>query len=181
MSALIRNIAENTDLDTLTIPTRPDGSYYRYEMVCEGGRTRLYDDSIVGLLTHLIPGYTALNDQQRLTARTRHAVDLQVRIQAQLNTFFAAYPRTDAENAILFAPRHQPPQTDLWSCAVPLVLVDTFYAPYADLPTPTSELADTDDAPNVWWLRPAAGDMEYLRSLHLASVIDLNITKDEAL
>lgn len=179
MGAVLRNITSADDLEQMAIPTRPDGSYYRFEMICDGGWTRVYDDSAVALMSHLIPGYTRLDDQQRLAARIRHAVDIQVRVQTQVNGFFRNVDVNEDEVAVLTGPRHIAPVVDVWSCRVPLILVDAFYAPYSEIPRPRSIHSDTVDAENLWWLRPTQGDLEYLRSLHEISAIDLNIMKDE--
>lgn len=179
MAVLIRNVSIADDVSALVVPTKPDGSFYRYEMICDNGWSRLYDDNVVGLLTHLVPGYTRLDDAQRLTARIRHAVDMQVSLQARLNVFFAASPRSREEQAVLYGARHLPPMIEDWNCEVPLVLVDAFYAPYTHLPRPTSGIADVAMPPNLWWLRPADGDLEYLRSLHETSVIDLHMAKED--
>lgn len=179
MGAQIRNISEAEDITRLQIPTRPDGSLYRYEMVTDSGWNRYYDDTPTGLLNFLLPGYEHQTPQQQTQTRIRHAVDLQVRLQAQLNAFFHSTHRTDDEHAVLFGPRHTQPAINEWSCAVPLVLVDAFYAPYTDLARPHSPIADVTVPPNLWWLRPAQSDLEYLRSLHETSLIDLNITRDE--
>ena len=181
MPVLVRNVSASEDLSSLQIPTRPDGTYYRYEMICDSGWTRMYDDSVVSLLTHLIPGYTKLDDMGRLAARIRHAVDSQVTLQAQLNVFFAATPRDDVEQQVLLSPRHQPPAPGEWNCEIPLVLVDAFYSPYSDLVRPVSGIADVAMPPNLWWLRPAAGELEYLKSLHEASIIDMHIAKNEVI
>jgi hypothetical protein len=179
MGALVRNIPTATPLTDMAIPTRPDGSYYRYEMLCDGGWTRLYDDSVTALIAYLIPGYETQDEQQRLTSRVRHAVDMQVRMQAQLGVLFSASERTADEERILTAPRHIAPVVDQWTSDIPLVLVDIFYQPYTDTPRPSSGMFDVNSADNMWWLRPAEGDLEYLRSLHEASLIDLNVMKDE--
>ena len=181
MPNLVRNVSAAEDVDNIEIPTRPDGSFYRYEMVCDGGWSRLYDDSVVSLLTHLIPGYTRLDDSERLTARIRHAVDAQVNLQTRLNTFFAASPRTDEEQRVLYGPRHTPPAVAEWGCEVPLILVDAFYAPYSDLPRTYSTIADVAIPPNIWWLHPAEGEFEYLRSLHETSFLDLHIARNEVI
>lgn len=181
MGVKMKNFSSAEDISTLRIPTRPDGSFYRYEMIADGGWSRYYDDSPSALIDCLLPGYAALeSDDDRLTARIRHAVDLQVRLQARLNVFFAEHERTDAEHAILTAPRTFPPAVETWNSDIPLVLVDAFYAPHAASPLPDApQPRDESDAPTLWWLRPAAGEIEYLRSLHAASLIDLNINLDE--
>lgn len=181
MGVLVRNVSNAEDLDGLQVPTKADGSFYRFEMVADGGWHRYYDDEPAALVAFLIPGYLDLNEEDRLAARIRHAVDLQVRLQARLNTFFSNAPRTNEEHSILTGPRHKQPDIDTWGCEVPLVLVDAFYGPYTDAPTPISLLSDVAFPPNLWWLRPAEGDMEYLRSLHETSLIDLHMTADEVI
>jgi hypothetical protein len=165
----------------MTIPSRPDGTRYRYEMICDNRWSRLYDDSVEGLLSYLIPGYRHLDENQRLGARIRHAVDSQVVLQAQLNVFFRGATRSSEEEALLLGPRHIQLEVDTWECEVPLVLVDAYYAPYTDIQKPRSAILDVAIPPNIWWLNPAQGEMDYLLSLHEASVIDLNIAKDEAI
>lgn len=181
MAILVRNVSQAEKVGALKIPTRPDGSFYRYELICDGGWSRVYDDTTQGLLGHLIPGYLGLNDEQKITARIRHAVDSQVRLQAQLNAFFAAAPRTAAEDDILNGPRSVQPDVAQWDCTVPLVVIDAFYDPYTDRPRPVSGLADVAMPPNIWWLRPADSESEYLASLHETSLVDLHVSKDEVI
>lgn len=179
MGVLVRNASMAEDLSTLRIPTRPDGSFYRYEMIADGGWSRYYDDDITNLVGFLIPTYTDLPEEDRLAVRIRHAVNLQVRLQARLNMFFALSPRTSDEQELLSGPRHEQPMIEEWDCVVPLILIDSFYAPYTDVPRPASSIADVAMPPNIWWFRPAESETEYLCSLHEASLIDLHITKDE--
>ena len=180
MGVLVRNLSEAENITDLKIPTRADGTYYRYEMIVDGGWSRYYDDDPIALVAFLIPGYDNLDEEGRLAARIRHAVDLQVRLQARLNVFFSETDRTDAENQILMAPRTTPPVVTDWTCDIPLVLVDAFYAPYSDLPRPDApQPRSDDDLPTLWWLRPAEDELEYLRSLDDSSLIDLNINTDE--
>lgn len=181
MGVLVRNVSAGVDLESFDIPRRFDGSYFRFEMICDSGWSRVYDDSIEGLLNHLIPGYVNLDETQRLAARIRHAVDVQVLLQSQINAIHSDAPRSVSENTVLFAPRHEQPFISEWACEIPLVLVDAFYAPYGDAPRPISTSLDVLFSSNIWWLRPADSEMEYLRSLHEATAIDLNITKDEAI
>ncbi len=66
-------------------PTRADGQPYGFEMI--HGRWRTYADTPVELVTALIPGYTELDAPvERMQARVRHAVDVQVVLQAELAT-----------------------------------------------------------------------------------------------
>lgn len=179
MTVIIRNININDDIDSLVIPTKFDGKRYRYEMICDHGWTRLYDDSITGFLAHLITGYEHLNEEQKLVARIRHAIDTQVILQSQLNLFFNEIVKTPEEEILLNTPKHKQPIIESWGCPVPLVLLDAFYFPYNTTPRPYSEIEDVAMPSNMWWLRPAESEMAYLMSLHEISFIDLNIAKDE--
>lgn len=177
----VSNLTESDDLDALPIPTRPNGSFYRFEMICDNGWTRIYDDTPEGLLSALIEGYGELTDPtDRLTARVRHAVDTQVALQTTVNQLFDAdKAATEAEKAVLFSARTTAPQVDIWDCTVPLVVVDAFYAPFSPLPAPVSVSIDLGEPANLWWLTPAAGDWEYLCSLHQCSAIDLHTARGE--
>lgn len=181
MGVLIRNVNSEESVATLEIPTRPDGGYYRYEMICDGGWTRAYDDSAAGLLEHLIPGYEAMNEEERLIARIRNAIAIQVPLQAAINVQWQDSPRTPAENDILNGSRATQPAVEYWDAENPLVLIDAFYAPFTETPATVSGLGNFEDPENLWWLRPASSELEYLQSLHEASVITLSISKDEAI
>lgn len=180
MSVVIENITSAEQVDKLVTPTRQDGNFYRYEMICRGGWARVYADSIEDLLEYLVPGYKSMPEEEKLQARITHALDMQVELQSQINLVYGAYNRTPAEDIILNAPRHTPPIVDIWVSEVPLVLIDAFYMPYSDIPAPISGMGDTEYSENVWWLNPAENEFEYLRSLHESSMILLNIRKDEA-
>lgn len=180
MGVLVRNISEAEDITSFRVPTRTDGTYFRFEMIADGGWSRYYDDDPAALVGFLIPGYGDLTAARRLASRIRHAVDLQVRLQARLNVFFAETPRTPDENAVLMAARTTQPAITEWECQVPLVLVDAYYSPFSDVPRPVSPSPDDPGSiPTLWWLRPVESDLEYLQSLHEASLIDLNVNTDE--
>lgn len=181
MTALVRNVEPSTTVLPYQkkVPTRTDGAYYRFEMIFDNGGYRAYDDRPAGLLQYLIPAYNKLNRKQRLQARIKHAVNAQVRLQAKLNNFFEDSPRTPSEEKILNDTRVYQPRLSQWDCPVPLVLVDSFYQPYGDYQPPVSGIADVAIPPNLWWLRPAKSEFEYLRSLHETSIIDLHMAKDQ--
>jgi hypothetical protein len=179
MGVIIPNRVNET-LD-FVVPTREDGTFYRYEMVCENGWTRAYTDSIPELLDRLIPGYERMTEQQRLTARVQHATDTQVNLQAVINTLYNSENLTDDEWSLVSGPRHIQPQIETWDAVFPLVLVDAFYAPFAPATTPVSGLENVQQAENLWWLKPAAGEFEYLQSLHDLAVVELHMLKDEAI
>jgi len=179
MGVAIRNVSEAENLENISVPMREDGTFYRFELVANGGWSRYYDDSPEGLINFLIPHYQELLPEQKLTARVKHAVDLQVRLQARLNMFFASEDRTEEEQNILVGARNQQPTIEYWETKSPLVLVDAFYKPYTTIDPPISAHGDFNKSDNLWWLRPAESEIEYLRSLHETSLIDLHMLSDE--
>jgi hypothetical protein len=179
MSVVIPN-TEDEKLD-FVVPTRADGTFYRYEMICDNGWSRVYSDTLTDLLERLIPAYGQKDAQQRLTARIQHATDLQVGLQAQVNLSYDDSALTAEERELVSGPRHLQPQIESWDADFPLILVDAFYAPYSPLVVPVSGLSNVQNAPNLWWLKPAAGEFEYLQSLHDLAVVELHMLKDEAI
>lgn len=147
-------------LARVTAPVREDGTSYRYEMVHSGGARRTYADDPGELVSALIPGYAEIGDPvERTKARIVHAVHVQVTTQAAINVEVGTLECTPAEREILSADRATPPVLAEWSAAVPLVLVDCFYAPVTQTPRPAAV------APGeILWLRPAT-EWDHLRSL----------------
>lgn len=178
MGALARYISQAETLDGFALPTKPDGSFYAYELVHTGSGDRYYDDTTTGLVNHLIPGYRDTAPDEQYYARVLHALTVQVQTQAQINMLFMDKPRTDVEHAILTGVRVGQPMVDEWSCEVPLVLVDAYYMPYSNTPTPLSTFGDYDDPENIIWLRPAGDEWTYLMSLQHLGVIEVNLNRD---
>ncbi|MEV1174488.1 hypothetical protein [Nonomuraea sp. NPDC049784] len=148
-------------------PVKGDGRPYRYEMIHAGGTYRGYADDPVELIGMLVPGYVRLaTDDERATARVRLAMDMQVRLQAQL-----AAGQLDAcgeaERAVILGGRHEPPAPSRWEAPVPLVLVSTFYEPAGAVPRPSGP------AELQVWLDPA-DDWTLLTSLHAAGAITVS-------
>ena len=181
MSVLIRNVSVAEDLSSMEVPMKENGAFYRYEMICDGGWSRLYDDTPQGLLEYVIPGYSQLTDDEKIEARIKHSLDMQVFLQSQLNTFYEDADVRITEKQILTSPRNTPPVVDVWSSMIPLVLVDAFYKPFGEITPPVSSLGNYNEVENIWWLKPAEGELEYLISLHECSIINLNISKNEGI
>ncbi|MGN9842665.1 hypothetical protein ACTMTI_31520 [Nonomuraea sp. H19] len=146
-------------------PIKGDGRPYRYEMIYAGGTYRGYADDSAELAGMLIPGYDRLaTDDERATARVRLAMDMQVRMQAQLAAGGHLDACSEAERAVLLGGRHEPPAPSRWEAPVPLVLVSAFYEPAGVLPRPSGP------AELQVWLDPA-DDWTLLTSLHTAGMI----------
>lgn len=61
---------------------------------------------------------------------------------------------------------------DEWNSDHPLVLLDTSYAPYTEVPRPSSKHGDFEkNLPNLMWLSPA-DELELLKSLSAIGYID---------
>lgn len=167
-------VAAHTPLPALPalsgeVPTRTDGSLYRYELVYAGHTHRTYADTPIELVEALIEGYETMNEQARWEARLLYAIRVQVLVQAELNLAesFASLP-LDVQT-ILQGPRHDPPVVPRWAHPVPLVLVASFYAPAALIPRP---VRDQGMAPNVLWIDPSDDD-SLLASLHDLGVVSV--------
>jgi hypothetical protein len=171
-SVIVRN---NPIVDEAVIPPlREDGRGYRYCMYFNSDAQAVFADSHEELLTVLIPGYPQLDELDADVARIKLAQAVAAQIQAELLTTVDPSTVSEKEWAILNAPRSmKQPEAGWWTCEVPLVAVETAYAPYTDVPRPTSGLSDgIDDAPNLWWIRPTE-DEDFLFSLHEVGYIRL--------
>ncbi|MEV0402858.1 hypothetical protein [Actinoallomurus sp. NPDC050550] len=146
-------------------PTRADGRPYAYEMIYAGGTRRGYADEVVELVGMLIPDYTATaNDDERTAARLRLALDVQVRLQAQLAVGGAMHDCTPEERSVILSRRDVPPSPARWDAPVPLVLITSFYEPVGSLARPEGP------ADRQIWLDPST-DWTLLTSLHAAGAI----------
>ncbi len=174
MSVIQKNISMEEDIDLYPIPTKPNYTYYKYELIDYIADTRVYSDDINEISEYLVPG--GKDDYKALLS---HAVDTQVALQAQLANFYIDALVDAKEFEILMGPRHEQPNLNVWNCQVPLVLIDSFYAPYTEVKAPIGRYLENDD--NLIWLTPGKGVEEYLKSLDAAGVIQFNILKSELL
>jgi len=117
-----------------------------------------------------------MDEDDRLVARTRLAVRAQVRIQALINADVdpAVWNALSAEDRqVLTGSRHEQPRIDFWDPEIPLVLVETGYAPWTDVDQPISGIADVQFPPNMIWLRPV-DEAAFLASLDRAGFVGLH-------
>jgi hypothetical protein len=155
-------------------PLREDGRGYRYCMYFNGDAEAAFADSHEELLSVLVPGYVQMEEMDADVARIRLAQVVAAQIQAEVLAEVDPATVSEQEWAILNAPRSlKQPEVGLWRSEVPLVVVETAYAPYTDVQPPVSGLSDgIDDAPNLWWIRPTE-DEDFLFSLHEVGYIRL--------
>jgi hypothetical protein len=179
---VIRNSREAGEAPTS--PVHEDGARFPYAMKFDGQKFTAYADTPEELIATLVPGYAELDAQNQQVARIRLAISVQTARQAQINADAQEGDEWDAltpeEQALLNGPRYEQPHGwgesdgmgDVWDSPVPLVLVETGYAPYTDFDRPISGIADVLDPPNIIWLRPV-DEWEFLLSLDNAGFIDL--------
>lgn len=171
----VRNTRQGDDHPPIP-PVHDDGSRYPYAMYYSGAKYIAYADTPTDLLTVLIPDYDTLDERGRMMGRIRLAIDAQVVIQAQINaeTDDEQWARlSDQERSVLEGSRVEQPRVDFWDCEIPLVLVETGYAPYSDVNQPLSGISDVRTPPNLIWLRPV-DEWELLVSLAEAGYITLH-------
>lgn len=163
-------------------PLHEDGSSYPYCLYFNSDAEVAFADSIEELLDMLLPGYLNADDAARDLMRIQLAQSVAGQIQAEILFDVDRADVSDHDWAILNAPRQLPqPDAGWWSNEIPLVVVETAYAPYTAVPRPASAIADgLADAPNLWWIRPAE-DEDFLISLHEVGYVRLlmnTITSD---
>ncbi len=153
-SVLLKN--NNEEDGPVIAPVHEDGTGYAYCMYFNGNSEVAFADTPDELINYLAPGYTELSEDDRDVARIRVATSAAAQVQAEVLYDVTPEDVTQEEWAILNAPRSiEQPRADWWTTEVPLVVVETAYAPYTDVPRPASGLADgVADASNLWWIRP---------------------------
>lgn len=177
-SVVIANAQDGVDP---SVPRRPDGSLYRYEMIFGGFSARAYADSVTELCELLIAGYAELDeDVDQATLRIQHAVRSQVQLQAEILSQHGMEGCTPAERALLVGSRHEPPAVAVWQPDVPLVLVDVYYEPLGPLPCPKgSPRGGGPEGSNLVWLRPG-DEAALVESLAQAGFIVVSTADDES-
>jgi hypothetical protein len=141
-------------------PRKADGTRYRFELIDPDGRWRAYSDGAEPLLAELVSGYATAEPERRRQVRQDLAVQAQVLSQAGLLLRLGTDGLTAEEQAILGGHRETQPQVDIWSAAVPLLLVEDFYQPSGVLPRPR-----TEGPGEIIWI-DARDEEGLLRSLH---------------
>lgn len=170
------------------VPFKENEEFYSYIMYFDGNSQIAYADELDDLIELLIPDYQARDEEQKLDARLKFALEMQTIAQTSIlaglseEQFSALQPwevkvlegayNEDAPYAIRGFWKEQLPegtnpsevpvddQMDVWANTVPLTLIDVVYAPWSDLQPPLGN----PEGSNIVWLR-AAAEQEFLESL----------------
>jgi hypothetical protein len=163
---IVKNIYQNAD-DSLLAPIKDDGKGYHYAMYYNGFADAAFADTHEELLSVLLSNYESKDEASRMDSRILFAQNVASQLQAEILAEVEDGDISEAEFAILAAPRGLPqPVVNFWKSTVPLVAVETSYSPYTDVPHPTSTLSQgTLDAENLWLIRPV-DEEDFLVSLH---------------
>lgn len=112
---------------------RDNGELCRFAVRRPGHHKVTYTVTLAQAIGHCMPdGYAELSGTDRRAARRGHAV--QIAHSAQTSLTSASASRGAPE---LSAPKSQALPLMTWAGPVPLVLVDSHYAPFTDVPAPT--------------------------------------------
>lgn len=162
---LMRNNVEGDG--PVIAPTRDNGAGYPYCMYFNGNAEVAFAESHLELLDVLMPGYLDVEEAERDYRRIRLAQSVAAQIQAEILVEVSPDDVTEGEWIALTAPRGlSQPRADWWTCRVPLVVVETGYEPFTDIPRPASGLPVEDpNGDNLWFIRPAEEE-DFLVSLH---------------
>ncbi len=161
--------------DTLVTPMNENGDPFAYCLVMPDGEDYLYADTYDDMLVNLIPGYLATDDlEERALMRMRLGTQVAVVKQAEILADLDPAMITDEDWQVLTAPKagSQVTSPEWWNSPIPLIVVETSYVPYTDIPRPASGLNDGIVAENLWWIRPAEQE-DFLLSLHEVGFVQL--------
>lgn len=147
-----------------------DGTSYPHAMVV--GPETVLAETVTDLVAYLLPGYGSIpagpdgDDQafvERASAMICHAAKIQAVIAADglSDGEFRPEELDEATLTAIFGDRTIPLDLDHWDGPIPLVLLVTDYAPFADRLPPTG---------NVLWLDPS-DELAFLASLANAGVL----------
>ena len=177
-TVLLRNNSEGDG--TVTPPLHEDDdSGFQYCMYLPGNFDVAFADSYEDLLSILIPDYSNMKEEEQVYQRIMLAQNAATRVQAEVLMEHDSSEVTKEEWEALNSPRSVvQPRADWWSCPIPLVVVETGYEPFTDIPRPASALSDGNAvSPNLWWIRPIEEE-DFLISLHEVGYIAVMTNTD---
>lgn len=167
-----------------------DGTHYQWRMSFDENKQFADADTLGELLEVFIPNYTSKDETSQLAARIIHARGVQLQLRSNVIASLTDEEDaalTDVERNVLFYENGDPSGwgqkvpfedgttgfLDVWESDIPLILLDTNYAPFPGKPArPLSSYGDYDVVPNIVYLRPS-DEFSYLQSLHMVKAIVL--------
>lgn len=164
------------------VPAHPEGLEWQHVMVLHDGST-VYADTATEVLAELLPGYQLLDADAQLSARCRHAHQVAAFVQRlyleratrddgfdqAANAALVEIMGTDKAVSLSLSLPHAPQQPADWLPSVPLVLVNTQYAPHQAYPPIGG---------NVIWIDPAS-EAGYLLSLRASGIFSYWTNREE--
>lgn len=159
---------DNTNSEDLDkAPLNAKGKPYAYCVVLPSGTALLYVDNYKDILFHLLEAYEKEEDEtERTVQRILYAEIVASTIQERILQLADLRSLTEEETQILKAPKSGPdaPAPMFWKPSIPLIVIETSYFPYTDIPRPAS-INDGVKGDNVWWIRPGT-EKQFVMSLH---------------
>lgn len=154
-------------------PEHPEDREWPYCMYYRDGLMVAFADTYKELLLALIPGYQNMTEDEQVFHRIRLAQGAAAQIQGRILAQVDRNEISDAEWEVLVAPRgDSQPRADWWVSDIPLVVVETSYEPFTEVPRPASGVDSPDGETNLWWVRPEEEE-DFLISLHEVGFIRL--------
>lgn len=168
---MITTALDATGAGAPAIPVREDGQPWQFALIT--AESQIFADSCTEIIEGLVPGYTALSDDDALIARYEYAIILANLHQQLLAGSTEGFdPGAETENVLtaIFTPREEvnlasllPAGADgapVWNHAVPLVLPTVLYSPFTSVPAPVGDIA---------WIDPS-NERAFLESLDTLGV-----------
>jgi hypothetical protein len=165
---------------------KEDGSGYTWRMFFDQNRRIADADELSDLLEVLMPGYSALETEDERYGERFHlakAIQIQGRgvILSRLDDEFLEGLEQWERDLLMWDEITDPSgwgkvtvddsgeeiiAPDVWSQDHPLILIDTFYAPFSTITRPISSDGDFVNTPrkNIIWLCPSS-ELDFLKSL----------------
>jgi hypothetical protein len=167
-------LPNSLDGNAVIPPTHKDGRGYKYCMYFQDDSQVAFADSYLDLIDVLIPDYSQMSEKERNYQRIHLAQAVALRTQNQVIGQYQPDDASPDEWAVLRAPRAlSQPRADWWECKIPLIVVETGYEPFTDIPRPSSAFVPSEsEMQNLWWIRPA-DEEDFLMSLHEVSYIQI--------
>ncbi len=155
------------DPSAVKAPHNADSQPYRYCVLFPDSQDYLYADSLVDVLSYLLPHYEEGTEDDKAEARIRLAGRVASVVQANILASLEPGEINEKEWSLAVADKIGPEVVEVrwWTPDVPFLAVQTSYTPYTNVPLPASARSEgvAEDS-TIWWIRPA-GEDEFVTSL----------------